>query len=80
MYIYIYIYIYIDLPAREAPAPAFPARKVDIRLPGEGDSNSHGARPVHLIITMITCFRKSRLSLKNSLSRQTWKRVQGNPV
>ena len=23
------------------------ARKVDIRLPGEGDSNSHGARPVH---------------------------------
>jgi len=22
------------------------ARKVDIRLPGKGDSNSHGARPV----------------------------------
>ena len=29
-----------------------PAREVDIRLPGEGNSNSHGARPVHLIITM----------------------------
>ena len=23
------------------------ARKVDVRLPGKGDSNSHGARPVH---------------------------------
>ena len=22
-------------------------RKVDIRLPGQGNSNSHGARPVH---------------------------------
>jgi len=29
------------------------ARKVDVRLPGKGNSNSHGARPVHLIITMI---------------------------
>jgi len=29
-----------------------PARKVDVRLPGKGNSNSHGARPVHLIITM----------------------------
>ena len=29
------------------------ARKVDVRLPGKGNSNSHGARPVHPIITMI---------------------------
>jgi len=29
------------------------SRKVDVRLPGKGDSNSHGTRPVHLIITMI---------------------------
>ena len=29
------------------------ARKVDIRLPGKGSSNSHGARPVPLIIMMI---------------------------
>jgi len=27
--------------------------KVDVRLPGKGNSNTHGARPVHLIITMI---------------------------
>ena len=26
---------------------------VDVRLPGKGNSNSHGARPVHLIITMM---------------------------
>ena len=30
--------------------------------------NSHGARPVHLIITMIKSIRTSRLSIKNSLS------------
>jgi len=39
-------------------------RKVDVRLPGKGNSNSHGARPVHLIITMIKWFRTSRLSIK----------------
>jgi len=43
-------------------------RKVDVRLPGKGDSNSHGARPVHLIITMIKWIWTSRLSIKNSLS------------
>ena len=32
--------------------------KVDIRLPGKGISNSHGARPVHQIVSMIkwSCF------------------------
>jgi len=44
------------------------SRKVDGRLPGKGNSNSHGARPVHLIITMIKWIRTSRLSIKNSLS------------
>ena len=36
------------------------ARKVDVRLPGKGNSNSHGARPVHLIITMIKSNRTGR--------------------
>ena len=27
-------------------------RKVDVRLPGKGNSNSHGARAVHQIISM----------------------------
>ena len=35
--------------------------------PGKGNSNFHGARPVHLIITMIKWIRNSRLSMKNSL-------------
>ena len=35
------------------------ARKVDVRLPETGNSKSHGARPVHPIITM---------SMKKSLS------------
>ena len=42
-------------------------RKVDIRLPGKGDSNSHGARPVHPKHRWI---RSSRLSIKDSLSVQ----------
>ena len=45
-----------------------PHRKVDVRPPGKGDSNSHGARPVHLIITMGKWIRTSRMSIKNSLS------------
>ena len=40
-------------------------RKVEIRLPGKGDSNSHGARPVHQKHRGI---RTSRLSIKQSLS------------
>ena len=44
------------------------ARKVNVRLPGKGNSNSHGGRPVHLIITMIKWIRTSRMSIKNSLS------------
>jgi len=41
---------------------------VDVSLPGQGNANSHGARPVHLIITMIMWIRTSSLSIKNSLS------------
>ena len=44
------------------------SRKVDVRLPGKGNSNSHGARPVLLIITTIKWMRTSRLSIKNSFS------------
>ena len=43
-------------------------RKVDIRLPEKGNSNSHGARPVYQIISMIEWIRTSRLSMKNTLS------------
>ena len=43
------------------------SRMVDVRLPGKGNLNSHGARPVHLIITMIKWIRTSRLSIKKSL-------------
>jgi len=43
-------------------------RKVDVRLPGKGNSNSHGARPVYQIISMIKWIRTSRLSIKNSFS------------
>jgi len=43
------------------------AGKVDVRLPSKGNSTSHGARPVHPIITMIKWIRTSRLSIKKSL-------------
>ena len=35
--------------------------------PHKGTSNSHGARPVHLIITTIKWIRTSRLPIKKSL-------------
>ena len=38
--------------------------KVDVRLPGKGNSNSHGARPVHQIVSMMKWIRTSRLSIK----------------
>jgi len=37
------------------------------RLPGKENSNSHGARPVYQIMSMIEWFRTSRLSIENSL-------------
>ena len=39
-----------------------------VRLPEKKHSNSHGARPVYWIITMISWIRTSKLSTKNSLS------------
>jgi len=39
--------------------------KLDIRLPGKGNSTSHEARPVHQKHRWI---RSSRLSIKNALS------------
>ena len=43
--------------------------KVDGRLPGKGNSNSHGARPVHQNISTIKWIRNSKLSIENPL---TW--------
>jgi len=62
-----------------SPRHPYTHRKVDVRLPGKGNSNSHGARPVHLIITMIKCFRTSRLPMHNSLSLHTRGRVPSAP-
>ena len=51
-------------------------RKVCLRLPGKGNSNSQGLRPVHQIISMIKCVRISRLPNKKSLSRHIVDEVQ----
>ena len=48
---------------RESPPRAMPARKVDVRLPGKGNSNSHGARPVHLMTTRIKWIRTSDVTM-----------------
>jgi len=49
----------------------------------EGALPRLGARPVHLIITMIEWMRTSRLSIKNSLSLQVkvtqWAMAAGTP-
>ena len=49
-------------------------RKVDIRLPAKGNANPHGARPVHLVVTMMKWFRTSALLIKNSLATGQKKR------
>ena len=41
-------------------------RQVDARQPGKGKANSYGARPVHLIVTMMKWTLTSRMSIKNS--------------
>jgi hypothetical protein len=46
---------------------ARPEQPVDIRLPGNGKTNSHGARLVHQILTMVIWTRTIRLSRTNSL-------------
>ena len=43
----------------------------------KGIQNSHGARPVHQIITMIKWIRTIKLSIKNSLS-QTQRDASGS--
>ena len=62
----------VVLPLEECPQVAiFTPFEVDVRLhdvPETGNSNSHGARPVRLIITMIKWIRTSRLSTQNSHS------------
>jgi len=46
--------------------------KVYIRLPGRGNSNSHSARPVHQISSMLKWIPTRRLSIQNSLSLGGW--------
>ena len=60
MHVCIYMYIYVHIYRRggsggcaDAPSGFRRARTVGLTLPGEGNSNSHGARPVHLITTMV---------------------------
>ena len=55
------------------------ARKVDVRLPGKGNSNSHGARPVRPIITMIKWIRTSRLPVKKNFLSPIWGDGVGGP-
>ena len=62
-----------DLPALKgrthAESRQQSVRKVDARLPGKWNSNCHGARPVHRIISVTRWFRTNRLSIKKSLSQ-----------
>jgi hypothetical protein len=45
--------------------------EVDVRLPGKGNSNSHGARPVHQTISMMKWIRTRNVVKKNCLSAPT---------
>ena len=58
---------------REGRTPK-PVRKVDVSLPGKGNSNSNGARPVHLIITMIKWIRTNHA--RDRASPELYENVQ----
>ena len=50
-------------------------------LPGlDGNANSHGARPVHRIITMPKWIRSGRLSIQNSLPGLDDRGLGGRPI
>ena len=57
--------------------------KVDMSLTGKENSNSHGARPVHQVISVIKWIQTRRISIENSLSlkgvgcRNSWNPVTG---
>ena len=53
-------------PGSSLTLPSSLPRKVNLRLPGKGNAIFHGARPVHLIITMVKWIRTSRSSIKYS--------------
>jgi len=44
---------FLDLHKLQTAGHLIPNRKVDVRLPGKRNSKSHGARPVHQIISII---------------------------
>jgi len=50
-------YLVAIVGARDLPAES---RKVDVRLPTRGNSNSHGARPVHLILSYLVAIVGAR--------------------
>ena len=57
-----------QIPKSECSRVYLETKKVDIRPHGKGNLNSHGARPVDKITSMIKWIRTSRLSMKKSLS------------
>ena len=65
----------LNLPPLNPKSETCWAWRVDVRLPGEGNSTSLGARPVHQIISMIRWIRTSRFSIKKSLCRAPHKKA-----
>jgi hypothetical protein len=57
--------------------PSLIGSKSQVRLPAKGNSSSHGARPVHQIISTMKWIRTSRLSINNSLSLRIYLRGVG---
>ena len=74
--------------SRRGGADAVGSRKAGVSPPEQGNSNSHGARPVHLIISMMKWVRIRKLSTHTFLSLhhlpvasgQTWLTGTGQTV
>ena len=70
----------LRLSAGEQPMHEEMDRKVDVRLPANGDSKSHGARPAHPIITMIKWIWTSGMAIKNYLLEKNGERLGCNAL
>ena len=81
MYVCVRERVYVCVREREdlvsAREAAHNLERESREVPGKGNSNSHGARPVHRIITMIKWIRTSRLSIKNYLAHKKAGRESG---
>jgi len=63
------------LPSSPEPPTLSCARKADVRLPGKGNSNLHGARPVNKELSLFSCAGGAATRRPRRLRAARWRVV-----